>query len=90
MAARVTPSQGRKSDKTMRDAIMLALHRTKEVDGETRKKVQVVADKLVDKACDGDVVAIKEVIDRIDGKAPVGVDLTNHLSGAVELRWKSS
>lgn len=73
MAASVRPSPGRKSDKLMRDAISVALHRTKEVDGETRKNIYLVAAKLVDKAIEGDIAAIKEINDRMDGKSPVAI-----------------
>ena len=65
----------------MRDAIMLALHRTDEIDGETIKRIYRVADQLVLKACTGDVPAIKEVIDRVDGRAHQSVSL----DGAVEV-----
>lgn len=32
------------------------------------KKLQLIADALADKAVEGDVIAIKEVFDRIDGR----------------------
>jgi hypothetical protein len=37
-------------------------------DGNT-KRLELLADKLVEKALDGDVTAIKEIGDRLDGKA---------------------
>jgi hypothetical protein len=67
LAARANPSKGGKPDKLMRDALILALHRTAK-DGKT-KRLHRVANALVGKAADGDVAAIKEIFDRVDGKA---------------------
>lgn len=70
MAARKTPSRGGKPDKMMRDAISLELHQ--EVpDRKTKSKVRklrLVARALVEAAIKGDVPAIKEINDRMDGK----------------------
>lgn len=40
------------------------------VEGTDKTKLRAVADALVDKAMAGDVAAIKEIADRIDGKVP--------------------
>lgn len=40
------------------------------VEGSDKTKLRAVAEALVDKAISGDVAAIKEVADRIDGKVP--------------------
>ena len=45
----------------------------KEATEEGTSKLRAVADALVAKAINGDVQAIKEVADRIDGKVPQGV-----------------
>lgn len=83
--------KGHKPDKLMRDALSLALHRAAEdADGKPTRRLTLVADKLVTKAVGGDVQAIKEIFDRMDGKTPVGVDLNANLQGKVELTWKSS
>jgi hypothetical protein len=68
MAARKTPYKGQKSDKLMRDAIMLELKSDAIVQGKRIKKHRLVARSLVDRAISGDVPAIKEVNDRSDGK----------------------
>ena len=69
MAARLNPSKGGKPDKLMRDALIVALHREAEdADGKPTRKLALVAAKLVEKAIDGDVPAIKEIFDRTDGK----------------------
>lgn len=70
MAARKNPSKGGKPDKLMRDALMLELHREVIDDGKKIKRIRMVARKLVDKAIDGDVPAIREINERIDGKVP--------------------
>lgn len=74
MAARNTASAGGKPDKLMRDAIMVALQREAEgADGKPTKKLAIIAAKLVDKAAEGDIAAIKEVADRVDGKPPQAI-----------------
>lgn len=45
----------------------------KQAHDEGRDKLRAVADALVEKAISGDVQAIKEVADRLDGKVPQGV-----------------
>lgn len=45
----------------------------KEANGEGTTKLREVADALVKEAIAGNVQAIKEVADRLDGKVPQGV-----------------
>lgn len=45
----------------------------KEAHDEGRDKLRAVADKLVELAVGGDIQAIKEVADRLDGKVPQGI-----------------
>jgi|DEB0MinimDraft_3_1074331.scaffolds.fasta_scaffold140172_2 hypothetical protein len=59
---------GRKSDKPMRDALMLALTEKLGPDDD-RRKLRVVADKAVEMALEGDREMIKLIFDRTDGKA---------------------
>jgi hypothetical protein len=65
LAARKTPSQGGKPDKLWKDAIRIAALRP---DADGRKKLAVIADKLVEAAMGGDVAAMREIGDRLDGK----------------------
>ena len=59
---------GRVREKPFRDALLLAI---KEATADNdRLKLRAVAEALVDKALEGDVAAIKEVADRLDGKVP--------------------
>jgi hypothetical protein len=67
--------KGGKPDKLMRDALRISLLREAEKGSKT-KRLQQVADALVDAAIGGDVQAIKEINDRMDGKVtqPLGGD----------------
>ena len=51
-------------------AAMLNIAIKEAIEGSDKTKLRAVADALVDKAMTGDVAAIKEVADRIDGKVP--------------------
>ncbi|MCG8559178.1 MAG: hypothetical protein MI824_05200 [Hyphomicrobiales bacterium] len=65
---------GRKPDKLMRDAIILELNEVaKEADGVVTKKLRCVARALVEQAMSGDVPAIKEINNRVDGRLPLAV-----------------
>ena len=52
------------------------------------KKLRAIADKLIEKAAEGDMQAIKELGDRIDGKAQQQIDQTTEHSGAVTFKWQ--
>ena len=54
-------------------ANMLNIAIKEAVEGSDKTKLRAVADALVDKAMNGDVQAIKEVADRLDGKVPQAV-----------------
>ena len=69
MPARENPSKGSKPDKLMRDALILELHEEAQgAGGVMTKKLRLVARALVNAAMGGDVPAIKEINDRVDGK----------------------
>lgn len=61
-----------KRRKVMTDALMIALHR--EADNGKTKRLQMIADKLAEKAAEGDIQAIKEVFDRTEGKAVQAIE----------------
>lgn len=92
MAKSITPPRGGKPDKLIRDALMLALNReAADADGKKTKKLNLIADKLIEKAIGGDVAAIKEIADRVDGKAvqPLahsGADGESPVAHIIEMR----
>ena len=66
--------KGSKPEKLMRDALIIALNR-EAAKGSKTKRLQSVAEALVNKAIEGDVGAAKEIFDRIDGKVPQSHDI---------------
>ena len=66
-AADVGRVAGKTAGKLWRDAINVAVNRPHEADG--RKYIMHLAERLVQAALDGDMAAMKEIGDRVDGKA---------------------
>jgi len=65
--------KGAKPDKLMRNALLLELHQDGSLsDGQKVKKLRLVAEALVREAIAGDIAAIKEINERIDGKITQG------------------
>ena len=52
-------------------------------------KLRAIADKLIEKAAEGDIQAIKELGDRLDGKVAQAVELSGSGGGPVILRLDS-
>lgn len=57
-------------EKSFANMLRLAINEAHNADGN---KLRAVAQALVDKALTGDVPAIREIGDRIDGKVPQGI-----------------
>ena len=68
MAARKSPSRGSKPDKLWRDALMVVVNRAAEK-GKATKKLAKLAEKCVEMGMAGEIAAIKEIGDRLDGRA---------------------
>ena len=72
---------GAKGDKEWRAAISMAVHELRASDGDGKaqktKALRLLARKLVDRAMEGDVTAMKEIGDRLDGRPAqaVGVEV---------------
>ena len=79
MAARNKPGGGHGQEKIWRNAVTIAVHELREADGEGKARkvraLRLLARKLVSKALGGDVAAMKEIGDRLDGKAVQGVEV---------------
>lgn len=64
----------------MRDALVVALHREAEdANGKPTKRLYLVAEKLVLRALEGSETAIKEIFDRVEGKATQPVEHSGNL-----------
>ncbi len=74
-------------DKPWKEALWLAVN---ERMGD-RKKLRHLADKLVSKALEGDVQALREIGDRIEGKPTQSIDanVDGHITVNVVARAKS-
>lgn len=62
-------ARGPKSDKIWADAVRRAVMRRIENEEGKPQKIERLADNLVELGLAGDITAIKEIGDRIDGKA---------------------
>ena len=76
MPARKTPSAGKKPDKLIRDALMVAINReAKNAAGVMTKKLFLFADKVVEEALAGNERFAQMLCDRIEGKAMQPVEI---------------
>lgn len=70
---------GGRKDKPFRDALRLEIAAA----GEDQRALRQVARALLDRASDGEINAIKELADRLDGKVPqalAGIDEHENLA----------
>ena len=84
MAAPKNPGN-RWSDKAWREAIRVSVN---EEDADGIKKIRRLADKLVNAALDGDVTAIKEVGDRLDGRPAQALEHSGPDGEALVVTWQ--
>ena len=84
------PPEGGNTTTSMRAALDAELRRESD-DGEGRKAetLQLIARRLATKALEGDLGAIREIFDRIDGKAAAGM-APQEPPTKVVFRWKAS
>lgn len=79
---------GAKSDKLWRNAILLAVHRETKDNGRKTNYLTRLAAQLVNKAEAGDVTALREIGDRLDGKAAQSLLLGNEdADQPLTIRW---
>lgn len=82
MAARETKPQGAKPDKLWTDAIRIAA--LEAFEGGDVKKLRKAAEKLVELALNGDIAALKEMGDRLEGKPTQRVEATGEGGGPIQ------
>ena len=74
--SRADRTKGSKPDKIIRDALILELNRMTDGDnGPKVKKVNKIVAKLVACGMDGKIDAIKEIFDRVEGKASQSIGI---------------
>lgn len=71
---------GRPKEKPFRDALRVELAAT----GEDAKALRDIAKALIGKARDGDIQAIREIADRLDGKPAQALEHTGQDGGPIE------
>ncbi len=74
------------SQKTFANMLRIAISEAHEEGGT---KLRAVADALVKKAIEGDIPAVREIADRLDGKVPqaiIGDDESDPLRFVAEIR----
>jgi hypothetical protein len=67
-------TKGATAEKWWSDAIRLAVNRDQDDEGKKRKRISIIADKLCKMAIDGDMQAIKEIGDRLEGRPRQAVE----------------
>jgi hypothetical protein len=88
MTSNIPPHAESKASRMMRQAILQELHcPPTDPDAPAADKLQQVARSLVNKAAQGDVSAIKEVLDRIDGKTLPGAPESDDRPTNVNVSW---
>ena len=71
MSINDAPPEGGNTTRPVRDALDSELSRAS-VDGDGNNVLRLIVRKLAARALDGDLGAIKEIFDRMDGKAAAG------------------
>lgn len=79
-------SRGQQRDKPFRDALRLEISEA----SDDPKRLRRIARALLAKAAEGDVPAIKEVADRLDGRVPQAV-INDDEAGPIKMviEWAS-
>ena len=81
-------TKGAIADKWWADAVRLAVSREDiDSDGEKRRRLNIIADKLCKQAIEGDMQAIKEIGDRLDGRPMAAIDHTSSDGTMTSTDW---
>ena len=82
------PKELGRASRLMRAAILDELRHPVGGDEPPADKLGQIARALVDKAGQGDMTAIKEILDRIDGKSPTAAPEVDAAPSKVSFTWK--
>ena len=85
MSINEAPPEGGNTTRPVRDALDSELSRAS-ADGDGNNVLRQIARKLAAKALEGDLGAIKEIFDRIDGKPAAG-SASEQVSTRVMFHW---
>lgn len=80
-------TKGAASDKWWAEAVRIAVNRESDepdADGKKRKRLSAIADKLARMAEEGDMQAIKEIGDRLDGRPAQAHEVTGEEGGPIQ------
>lgn len=75
------------ADKPFRDALRVAVKREADSEAKGKTKLDKLVARLVEEAISGDVPAIKEIGDRLDGKVPQAVTGEGGGPVALAITW---
>jgi hypothetical protein len=90
MSSNDAPREGGNTARPLRTALDAELARAGEdADGNKAKVSQLIARRLAAKALDGDLAAIREIFDRVEGKATVGSP-PDETPAKLVLQWKDT
>lgn len=79
-------TKGAIADKWWTDAVRVAVNRDDiDDDGKKRKRISLIADKLCKMAIDGDIHAMKEIGDRLEGRPRQAVEHTGEEGGPLNI-----
>lgn len=78
--------RGPKSDKLWSDAVRQAVLEYGTGDAKSIRKIRLIAQKVVDLAIQGDMQAIKEIGDRLDGRPKQATEVTGADGDAITVR----
>jgi hypothetical protein len=74
--------------KVWTDALRRALARAEHDPAAAHRTVNALAERLLEKAAEGDLVAMKEIADRLEGKAAQSLTLAgDDEGGPVRFKW---
>lgn len=76
--------RGQQRDKPFRDALRMEIAAA----GEDHKALRAVARALIAKASEGDVPAVRELGDRLDGKVPQGIENGEDGDFQISVSWQ--